>query len=67
MLILVAGIAEPGAVELTDDEVVQLVEKFGFTIEKRESGCIEAPYIQDPESMLQSTYRASHWAARKTS
>ena len=58
------GIADPGAVELTDDEVVALIEKYGFDIEKRESG-ITAPYIQDPESMLQNIYKASHWVARK--
>lgn len=50
--------------ELTDDDVVALVEKLGFTIEKRISG-ITAPYIQDPESMLQNAYKASHWVARK--
>ncbi|KAF4637887.1 hypothetical protein G7Y89_g192 [Cudoniella acicularis] len=54
------GIADPGSVELTDDEVVSLVENFGFDIEFRESG-ISAPYIQDTESMLQNTYKASHW------
>ncbi|KAK0124463.1 hypothetical protein ONS95_009416 [Cadophora gregata] len=58
------GIADPGAVELTDDEVVALIEKFGFDIEHRESG-IAAPYIQDVESMLQNTYMATHWVARK--
>lgn len=50
--------------ELTDDEVVALVEKFGFDIEYRESG-LEAGYIQDPTSMMQSTYKVSHWIARK--
>lgn len=58
------GIADPGAFELTDDEVVALIEKFGFDIEKKESG-IPAPYIQDPDSMLQNIYQASHWVARK--
>lgn len=58
------GIADPGAVELTDDEVVALVEKLGFDIEKRDSG-LTAPYIQDPQSMLQNTFKASHWVARK--
>ena len=58
------GIADPGSVELTDDEVVALVEKLGFSIEKRYLG-IDAPYIQDHESMLQNTYKASHWVARK--
>ncbi len=58
------GIADPGSVELTDDEVVALVERFGFQVEKRERG-IEVGYIQDPASMLQSLYRVSHWVARK--
>ncbi|KAH8815847.1 N2227-like protein-domain-containing protein [Xylogone sp. PMI_703] len=58
------GIAEPGSVELTDDEVIALIEKMGFDIEKRESG-ITAPYIQNPQSMMQNTYRASFWTARK--
>jgi carnosine N-methyltransferase len=59
-----AGIADPGGVELTDDEVIELVKHFGFVIEKRESG-LAAGYIQDTESMLQSTYKVSHWIARK--
>ncbi|KAI6709243.1 hypothetical protein JHW43_008231 [Diplocarpon mali] len=58
------GIADPGAVELSDDEVVALVEKLGFSVEHRESG-ISAPYIQDIESMLENTYKASFWVARK--
>ncbi|KAH8658843.1 N2227-like protein-domain-containing protein [Tricladium varicosporioides] len=58
------GIADPGSVELTDDEVVALVETLGFVIESRDSG-ISAPYIQDIDSMLQNTYKASHWVARK--
>ena len=58
------GIADPGAVELTDDEVVMLIDKLGFELEYRESG-IQAPYVQDQSSMLQNTYQASHWVARK--
>lgn len=58
------GIADPGSFELTDDEVVALVERMGFTIEKRETG-LPAPYVQDAQSMLQTVYRASHWVARK--
>jgi hypothetical protein len=59
-----SGIADPGSVELTDDEVMALVEKLGFEVEHRETG-IPAPYIQDLSSMLQNTYKASHWIARK--
>lgn len=59
-----SGIADPGSFELADDEVMALLEKMGFVVEKRETG-IEAPYIQDRESMLQTVYRASSWVARK--
>ncbi|KAI4867717.1 N2227-domain-containing protein [Hypoxylon rubiginosum] len=58
------GIADPGSFELTDDEVVALVEKMGFVVEKREAG-LRAPYVQDDQSMLQTIYSASHWVARK--
>jgi carnosine N-methyltransferase len=58
------GIGEPGSVELTEDEVLQLVGRMGFTIEKRET-VGECGYIQDPGSMLQNLYRPSHWIARK--
>jgi carnosine N-methyltransferase len=59
-----SGIADPGSYELSDDEVMALVERMGFIIEFRETG-IEAPYVQDAQSMLQTVYRASSWVARK--
>ncbi|RYO98273.1 hypothetical protein DL764_007139 [Monosporascus ibericus] len=58
------GVADPGSFELTDDEVMALVERMGFVVEKRETNR-EAPYVQDPDSMLRTVYRASHWVARK--
>ncbi|ORY71885.1 N2227-like protein-domain-containing protein [Pseudomassariella vexata] len=58
------GIADPGSFELTDDEVMQLVERIGLVVEKRETN-LRAPYVQDSQSMLQSVYSASHWVARK--
>lgn len=61
-----AGIADPGSVELTDEEVVALVEHFGFSMEKHETGNFETGYISNPRSMLQNTYRPSFWIARKT-
>lgn len=61
---ITTGIAEPGSVELTEEEVLLLVEKFGFRIEKLESN-VECGYIADEESMLRNTYYASHWVARK--
>ncbi|KAG5913626.1 hypothetical protein E4U42_000964 [Claviceps africana] len=59
-----SGIADPGSFELSNDEVLALVDKMGFDVEWSEDG-IEAPYIQDKESMLRTTYRASAWVARK--
>ncbi|KAF6232923.1 hypothetical protein HO173_008886 [Letharia columbiana] len=59
------GIEEPGAFELTDEEVLTLVEKMGFDIEKREIRNGGVGYIQNPESMLQNVYRTSHWIAKK--
>ncbi|KAF2641937.1 methyltransferas-like protein [Massarina eburnea CBS 473.64] len=59
------GIADPGSVELTDDEVVALVEHCGFAIEKHEPGSVNTGYITNTRSMLQSMYRASFWVARK--
>lgn len=59
-----SGIADPGNFELTDDEVMALVAGAGFEIVSRETG-LDAPYILDTESMLQTTYKASTWVARK--
>ncbi|KAF7542689.1 hypothetical protein G7Z17_g11359 [Cylindrodendrum hubeiense] len=59
-----SGIADPGSFELSEDEVMALLEKMGFVVEWHQTG-IDAPYIQDHESMLQTTYKASAWVARK--
>jgi len=58
------GIADPGSVELSNDEVIALVEMLGFKVEMSEVRS-DVGYIQNPESMLQSTYTVSHWVARK--
>lgn len=60
-----AGIAEPGSFELTDEELLKLVESMGFEMEKREIRNDGLGYIQNPDSMLQTMYRTSHWIARK--
>ena len=59
------GIGEPGSVELTVEELLLLVERMGFSIERHgtEEDC---GYIQDAESMIQNTYRVAHWVARKS-
>lgn len=59
-----SGIADPGSYELSEDEVLALLEKMGFSVEWKETG-IETPYIQDQDSMLRTTYKSSAWVARK--
>lgn len=59
------GIGEAGSFELADEEVVELLKRFGFEIVEHRSTGLEAGYIQDPRSMLQNTYRPSFWIARK--
>lgn len=59
------GIEESGGFELTDEEVLILMEKMGFDVEKHEIRNDGLGYIQNPESMLQNVYRTSHWIAKK--
>lgn len=59
-----SGIADPGSFELSNDEVLALLDKLGFKVEWTQTG-IEAPYVQDRESMLQTVYKAAAWVARK--
>lgn len=61
------GIAEPGSVELTNQEVIQLVEQCGFMVEQQEVLTIETGYIGNPNSMWVGKYRPSFWVARKVS
>lgn len=60
------GIGESGSFELADDEVIKLIEHFGFQIIEHNPVAGEAGYIQDPRSMLQNMYKPSFWMARKT-
>jgi carnosine N-methyltransferase len=59
------GIAEPGSFELTNEEVILLLERKGFSIEHREVLSAGVGYVQDPESMIQNLYHVSCWVARK--
>lgn len=60
-----AGVGEAGSVELTNEDVLSLVERMGFKIEKKETSAATG-YNHNAASMLQSTYRPSHWVARKS-
>lgn len=59
------GIGEAGSFELSDEEVLELVKKFGFEITHHELLQTGAGYIQDQNSMLLNTYRPSFWVAKK--
>jgi hypothetical protein len=60
------GIGEPGSFELSNDEVVALVQHCGFEILKHEERSSEmAGYIMDNRSMLTHQYHPSFWVARK--
>lgn len=60
------GIGEPGSFELTDDEVLALLDIKGFKILKHDYVSVKhGGYIQDPESMVQNRYMCSHWVAQK--
>ncbi|KAK3070864.1 hypothetical protein LTR53_009697 [Teratosphaeriaceae sp. CCFEE 6253] len=61
-----ASTVPTGSFELSDDEVVALVQRLGFQmVEHRQMPAGATGYIQDPASMLQNVYRPSFWVARK--
>lgn len=59
------GIEEPGSIELTEEELMNLIGSSGFRISKHEIRHAGMGYIHSHSSMLQSTYRTSHWVAIK--
>ena len=63
----IQGIGEAGSIELTEEEVVELLGHHGFRVEEHTSSTGEAGYVQNPRSMLQSLYKPSFWIARKIS
>ena len=62
-----AGIGEPGGVELTEEEVLFLIDRMGFRVIEHERSVDATGYIQDPESMAQALYDNSHWIAKRVS
>ncbi|KAI4147839.1 MAG: hypothetical protein LQ340_005354 [Diploschistes diacapsis] len=59
------GIGAPGSVELTNDELLLLVQHMGFEIEIFEMRPDGQSYISEVASMSQHFYRVSHFIARK--
>ena len=60
-----AGIREPGSFELTEEEVIWLLQKRGFQVGQQQTFSDGVGYIQDPDSMLQNKYRVCCWVAKK--
>ena len=61
------GIGEPGSFELSNDEVLSLVQRFGFEVlEVDQAPTSGIGYVGDPRSMLRSVYHPVFWVARKT-
>jgi carnosine N-methyltransferase len=58
-------VAQSGSFELSNEDVILLIERSGFKIEKSEVLNSPAGYIQNPKGMLQNTYKLAHWVARK--
>jgi carnosine N-methyltransferase len=61
-----AGIGEMGGFEMTEEEVIWLLEGKGFQIEHREVTSEGVGYIQDTDSMFQNLYRVACWVVRRT-
>lgn len=59
------GIGEPGSFELTDEEVISMLQCHGFEVVEHDNRSHTTGYIEDPNSMLQSIYRPSFWVARR--
>lgn len=51
-----------GSIELSMDELLKLITKMGFTLEKNKS--ITTPYMENNRSMLKHTYQARLFTAR---
>ncbi|KAK1814063.1 hypothetical protein LTR12_011581 [Friedmanniomyces endolithicus] len=61
-----AGVGKSGSVELSNDEVLALLERFEFDVlEHTQAPAGATGYIQDPHSMLQNVYQPAFWVARK--
>lgn len=60
------GVGDPGSFELSNDEVVALVQHCGFEIVSHEERTTAtAGYIMDDRSMLTHQYHPSFWVAKK--
>lgn len=60
------GIAEPGSVELSEQEVLQLATWLGFDLVSRsDPDPTIGGYIRDQASLMMNAYRCCHWIFKK--
>lgn len=59
------GIEAPGSVDLSNEEVLQVLKATGFSIEKEEIMTEGSCYMHNPASMLRPHYFSAHWVARR--
>ena len=59
------GSKEPGAFEMTHEDLLVLVERSGFRVKEADKKTYEMEHGLMPESMLQCVYQISHWTASK--
>jgi carnosine N-methyltransferase len=60
------GIGEPGAVELAEEDILHLLDYYGFdVIHYEEAAQRPTGYIHDPRSMETTMFYCSFWVARK--
>jgi hypothetical protein len=52
-------------IEVTNEEVLVILERKGFAIEQTSSNMGTSTYVGNTSSMLQYTYNMSFWVARK--
>ncbi|KEF52305.1 uncharacterized protein A1O9_11545 [Exophiala aquamarina CBS 119918] len=57
--------SRPQMLEFSNDEVLCVLEYFGFVVEVQNPDIGRAGFIANPRGMLQNTYQLSHWVARK--
>ncbi|KAK7897273.1 hypothetical protein LTR67_005162 [Exophiala xenobiotica] len=60
-----SGELGPRKLEFSNDEVLKLLEHYGFVVEKQDRCIGEAGFVANPRGMLQNMYQMSHWVAKK--
>ncbi|KAF2404723.1 N2227-domain-containing protein [Trichodelitschia bisporula] len=52
-------------IELSNQEILALLEQIGFTLIRNNEDMKQAGYVRDTTSMLQNVYQCAHWVVEK--